>query len=422
MVVARARPNPHRRELAGRALNPATVDVSLLPTPPKPASPLWDSAGLWLERRPPAPIYFPSGLLFEAQPIKRPLTPLSGKSGQKLAAKASKLILKYGAPSKKPRAPFAKKLIELALDNRGMDDEIYCQLVKQTTNNTDRECLVHTMELFLVVATCIPASPPAAPDIKLHLAQHAHAKDLRLADLGQLSFIRFSDRCAIGEPITHPKTAFLASIPTDINSTTVTVGRSIAEHLWAQRNERPTLRVPFVFHALAAAIMEKGAESTEGIFRRCGNAVRVQEMITTINRGAALHAMFARADIHDLTHLLSQMLVNLPVCIVPSDRVGALMSVYETSKDYIRFLAELPLAHVETLRFLCAYLKRLGDAEAQTKMSLSNLAIVLGPTLVGSGPRTDQFDAVRHTVVSQEFILTLLRNWDVRLPDDFCSQ
>jgi hypothetical protein len=275
------------------------------------------------------------------------------------------------------------------------------------------------MELFLIVATCIPASPRAAADVKLHLAQHAHGKDPRIADVAQRTFMRFSARCAIGQPLAPVETAFLASIPNDGESAN---GRSIFEHLWAQRKSKPTLRVPFVFYALATAIIEKGGERTEGVFRRCGNFARAHEMIAAINRGADVRATFARADLHDLTHLLPHLLSGLPERIVPNPHVAVLMKVYETDKDYIGFLEELPPAHVETLRFLCAYLRRLGEAEAQTKMSLRNFAIVIAPTLIAPGPTTDQFDTLRHTVVSQEFLLALLRNWDVRLPDDFCPQ
>jgi hypothetical protein len=177
-----------------------------------------------------------------------------------------------------------------------------------------------------------------------------------------------------------------------------------------------------MIHATAAAIIEKGGESTEGIFRRCGNVARVREMIANINRGADVRALFAKADLHDLAHLLSQLLTNLPEHVVPAAHVPALMRAYETNKDYIGFLVELPPAHVETLGFLCAFFKRLSAAEPQTKMSLKNFAIVIGPTIVGTGPASDQFDALRHTVVSQEFMLALLRNWEVRLPDDFCRQ
>jgi hypothetical protein len=59
------------------------------------------------------------------------------------------------------------------------------------------------------------------------------------------------------------------------------------------------------------------------------------------------------------------------------------------------------------------FLKRLLDHESVTKMSVKNFAIVFAPTVVAPGPPTDQYAAVRDTIVSQEFMLFVLRDWDV---------
>jgi hypothetical protein len=159
--------------------------------------------------------------------------------------------------------------------------------------------------------------------------------------------------------------------------------------------------------------MAKGAERAEGIFRCSGACSRFQEIISAINRGCDLHTTLARAELHDLAQVFKQWFTALPERVVFGSYTEELMNVYESNKDYPGFIENLPLAHVNTLRFLADFLRRLSTFVSTTKMSVKNFVIIFAPAVVAPGSATDQFAPVRHAVVSQEFMLFVLRDWNV---------
>jgi hypothetical protein len=373
------------------------------------ATTLEDCCDHWLKMRGGREPVFPEAWKFEAEPIKAPI--LDGCPA-KLAIQASKNIVKYTTVPKKPQVGYGRDLVKLAIENPEVQDEIFYQLVKQTIDNRDLECLGKTWELFLIVASFVPASDLAQDDVKAHLAAHASRKGDPFAEIARFTFIRFSARCSIGPVSEIPSNAVIAKIPSEVASAEVTFGGSIDEQLWRQRRTHPELTVPLLLDALANAILVKGAERSEGLFRLSGNAARVQEIVAAINRGADLTTTLARVELNDLTQLFKSWFTALPERIIFGRYTEELMTVYETTKDYRGFIAKLPPAHANILKFLSEFLKRLAVFEPATKMSIKNYAIIFAAAIVAPGPPTDQFAAVRNTVVSQEFLLFVLRDWD----------
>jgi hypothetical protein len=166
----------------------------------------------------------------------------------------------------------------------------------------------------------------------------------------------------------------------------------------------------------------KGAERTEGVFRLSGSAARVNEMIADINRGTEPRVVFTHASLIDLTQIFKHWFTNLSERVISSRVAPVLVAAYESTKDYIGTLAQLPSAHLEVLKFLCAFIKRLTLAEPVTKMSIKNYAIVLAPGLLANGPSADQFTAIRTTMIAQEFLLVLLKEWDESMPAGFFDE
>jgi hypothetical protein len=85
--------------------------------------------------------------------------------------------------------------------------------------------------------------------------------------------------CAIGEPLKPLSSAILAQIPKQLSSAAVIDGASIYEQLWAQRAAHPRLPIPFLLHLRVDISLERGAERTEGVFRRSGYVKHVHDMI-----------------------------------------------------------------------------------------------------------------------------------------------
>jgi hypothetical protein len=388
---------------------------------------LLDYAGEFLKRSEISPPYFPFNLEFDAKPLRAPLLPTNSSSSTKLALDAFNQILAYigRAPNKKPVPKSAKKLLKLAVDHPTIRDEVYCQLTKQTSKNKEPESAARAWELFLIIASGIPASARAEKDVRIHLAQETRSKQSQIADIAQFTFIRFSARCALGQTVATVSTAWITKVPKDLSCSALIFGSSIYEQLWAQKSVRPRLPIPYILYFLVKTVLERGAERTEGIFRRSGNVKRLQDMIAALNRGGEIAGVFGRADIHDLAQLIKQWFTSLPEKVVDGRLVEKLATVYEGGKNYGEFVGNLPEAHLNVLKFLYGFLKHMIGFEGITKMDLRNLAIVFAPAVVAQLPAVDQFTVVRHTVVSQEFFVAMLHNCETEgfypLPEDLAQ-
>mgnify|MGYP002403097732 CR=1 FL=1 len=62
-------------------------------------------------------------------------------------------------------------------------DEVYCQLIKQTTKNPNQRSLLLGLKLLWLCASCFPPSPELYPFLLSHLATFAHSQQHVLKSL-----------------------------------------------------------------------------------------------------------------------------------------------------------------------------------------------------------------------------------------------
>ncbi|XP_052263037.1 unconventional myosin-XV-like isoform X3 [Dreissena polymorpha] len=97
----------------------------------------------------------------QVEPINSALTHVQGEQNNRLALAVNKLILKYmydqTLGDKKEKA-MADYIVQLGLQNEGLRDEIYCQLVNQTWRN---QKLMPAERGWQLMAHCLAAFPPS---------------------------------------------------------------------------------------------------------------------------------------------------------------------------------------------------------------------------------------------------------------------
>jgi hypothetical protein len=349
---------------------------------------------------------------FQTDPLKAPLLQTHTKASEKAAIECFKLILAYTGvdPKAKPgQALTASKLLTLASNTPEVRDEVFFQLVKQTRGNLNRECLLKTWELFLIYATLFPASRDSERWIKGHLYETMNSGEPDISDIAQFTYIRFSTRFAIGKPATDLSVAIIQQIPLDGASGHQVFGASIHEQLWHQRKSHPRAPVPVLLHKIATALIAKGCEQWEGLFRLPGSGEKVARMQKEINSGAD---PFTGAEMNELASLFKSWFAKLPEPIVNSDTLPLLKTAWET-KEYIQFTARLATTHVAVMKYLIGFLRRIVAAEKVTKMTPKNLAICFGPNIIDTSSIVDPMQMSQYSEMSQEFIITLITNWDV---------
>lgn len=346
---------------------------------------------------------------FSNKPIETSLTMSEDKKFIKNSVRCFKLILTYtGITPTKNSDLAAVELVQLLMDNANLRDEVYFQLVKQTRENPNPEWEKRTWDLFLIVATIFPSSRNCEVWIKSHIAQASQNKDTSCASTIQFTFIRFSSRCAIGKPMSDLPSNYATLFPQAPENSTLTFGASIYEQIWNQRKSHGSCPIPHVEHEIIKQLNLKKAGNVEGIFRLPGNMRIVNEMVHELNKGKD---PLSNAGVHDLASLLKLWFRDLPDPTIPVSMLGALSDTYE-KKNYFEFIATLPPAHYNVLKYLIGFLQQLSTCEAQTKMNAKNYAIVFAPNIVQPKDITEPFQVSRYSDIAIEFMLTLIEKWD----------
>ena len=348
---------------------------------------------------------------FSADLITEPLLEALDKNCTKLSLQTFKWILQYTGviPTKSPIL-CGENIVNTLLLNPALRDEVYFQLIKQTSHTPSNEFLVKGMELFLILSTIFPSSRNSENWIKAHLSQMSKHPDLLIHSISQFSYIRFSSRCAIGKPKENLEVNYIKKIPQQVSLNWLTFGASIYEMLWNQRLKEPKLPIPFIIYYLSEHILRKGAEKTEGIFRLPGNLKKVDEMANLINDGKEC---ILNSPLNDIASLFKKLFRELPDPVVPVNRVMDILNLFEDdNKDYITFAETLPKPHKMVLKYLVGFLQHLCKFSEITKMDAKNFSIVFGPNILQANDITEHNQAKKFAIISNEFLKILIEKWD----------
>ena len=348
---------------------------------------------------------------FTSEPLTEPLLEALDKNCSKLALQCFKWILQYTTviQSRAPAAA-AENIVNMLMTNPALRDEVFFQLIKQTSHTPTNKILQKGLELFLIIATIFPSSRNSENWIKAHLVTMSRHPDILIAALAQFTYIRFYARCAMGRPLEHLEIGYVKKIPTQVSMGWQTFGSSIYEMMWNQRLKEPKLPIPFIEYYMADFLLKRGAAHTEGIFRLPGNLKKVDDMAIGTNDGKD---MISGAALNDIASLFKKWFRELPNPVVPIDRVNDIVNLFDDgAKEYIPFVNTLPRPHKMVLMFLIGFLQELVKTENETKMTAKNFAIVFGPNIIQSFDINEQSMVKKFSDVSIDFMTTLIETWD----------
>ncbi|KAM4633112.1 rho GTPase-activating protein 18 [Polymixia lowei] len=149
----------------------------------------------------------------------------------------------------------------------------------------------------------------------------------------------------------------------------------------------PGTKVPFILQRLISHIEEEGL-NTEGLLRIPGAATRVksvcQELESCFYDGAFPWKQLKQ---HDAASLLKLFIRELPHPLLTVEYLNAFMSVNKlpTKKQQLQALnllvLLLPEANRDTLKALVEFFQCVIDHQAQNKMTLNNVSVVMAPNI-----------------------------------------
>nr|XP_031833727.1 rho GTPase-activating protein gacF-like [Nomia melanderi] len=137
-----------------------------------------------------------------------------------------------------------------------------------------------------------------------------------------------------------------------------------------------------VFVSQASAFLEQHA-TQEGLFRKAGSQLRQKELINRLDNGGILGEKHHAVDV---ANCLKTFFRDLPEPLIPYSYHDlfihcAMLKSYRVEALLLACIL-LPPHHLNTLAFFMEFLRKISLYENQNKMSIDNLAKVIGPNIM----------------------------------------
>jgi len=164
----------------------------------------------------------------------------------------------------------------------------------------------------------------------------------------------------------------------------------------ADQMGRDGVDVPAVMTKCCEAI-EKWGLKNQGIYRISGMVSKVTRLKDRLDRdlaGVDLDDEEWTSDINIVASTMKLWLRELPEPLLTYELHSEFLEAAKIENDRLRHIRlhervnELPDANYATLKYFMGHLYRISQHESENNMSISNLSIVFGPTLLNPPPNT----------------------------------
>uniref|UniRef100_H2ML86 Rac GTPase-activating protein 1 n=1 Tax=Oryzias latipes TaxID=8090 RepID=H2ML86_ORYLA len=236
----------------------------------------------------------------------------------------------------------------------------------------------------------------------------------------RIKFGKISLKCRDCRVVSHLECRERCPLPCipNLGGTPVKIGEGVlADYVSDSSPMIPSL----VVHCISE-IEQRGLHEA-GLYRLSGADRTVKELKEKFLRSKTVPVLSKVDDIHAITGLLKDFLRNLKEPLLTFHLNRAFMDAAEVSDDdnskalMYQTIADLPQPNRDTLAFLVIHLQRVADS-LDTKMDISNLARVFGPTIVGHAvPNPEPMTILQDTKRQPKVVERLLS-----LPVDYWAQ
>ncbi|KAL1882038.1 hypothetical protein VTK73DRAFT_2752 [Phialemonium thermophilum] len=168
--------------------------------------------------------------------------------------------------------------------------------------------------------------------------------------------------------------------------------------------ERDGLAVPMVVYQCIQAVDLYGL-GVEGIYRLSGSLPHINKLRSMFDMDSTSSSLDFRNpenffhDVNSVAGLLKQFFRDLPEPLLTTENYSAFIEAAKHDDDIVRrdslhaLINSLPDPNYATLRALTLHLYRVMENAEVNRMNSQNLAIVFGPTLMGTAPGASIGDA-----------------------------
>lgn len=270
--------------------------------------------------------------------------------------------------------------------------------------------------------TRAPNTPQSNGGVRLHeFCSKTVIKPESCVPCGKrIKFGKISLKCRDCRVVTHPECRERCPLPCipNLGGTPVKIGEgTLADYVSVTSPMIPSL----VVHCVNE-IEQRGLHEV-GLYRLSGSDRTVKDLKEKFLRGKTVPLLSKVEDINAITGLLKDFLRNLKEPLLTFRLNRAFMEAAElTDEDnsialMYQTISDMPQANRDTLAFLVIHLQRVAQS-TDTKMDITNLARVFGPTIVAHAvPDPDPMTILQDTKRQPKVVERLLA-----LPVEYWSQ
>ncbi|OCB86405.1 RhoGAP-domain-containing protein [Sanghuangporus baumii] len=193
----------------------------------------------------------------------------------------------------------------------------------------------------------------------------------------------------------------------------------------AEQMTRDSVEIPIVMEKCCSAIEKYGLKS-QGLYRISGTITKVLKLKERIDKGKAFYNEYFDSCIDLLLlkqtsiRVLKLWLRELPDPLLTQALHQGFIEAAKIENDRLRHIRlhervnELPDPNYATLKYFMGHLHKVVQHEADNAMSISNIAIVFGPTLFGlpsGAPGGQQVNGMADAAYQNKAIETILEHY-----------
>ncbi|KAJ1814637.1 hypothetical protein LPJ56_004796, partial [Coemansia sp. RSA 2599] len=296
-------------------------------------------------------------------------------------------------------------LANVGVRNQPMRDEIFCQLAKQITGNPSPAAAEKGWTLMGVLLYAFRPTQVFLPHLEAFV-DSAPISTLALKRFLRLQLGRVRRTGSRTSELTVKELRLAMTVP----SRPLVFGGALGEIMADPELVNRNTGLPRVLEQLTGLIISLDGESTEGLFRVPGNSDAI--FMTRLRIEAGQLEFSDITDPNVPASLLKEWLRDLADPLIPESMYDECMANPSDPAAVKDILERIPDTSLHVIKYLLGFLSGLlrPSVQAKTKMDSSNLALLLGPTILRN-PVNDLKDMFANSSGEQTFVQTLLDNF-----------
>ncbi|XP_021272475.1 rho GTPase-activating protein 39-like isoform X1 [Numida meleagris] len=345
--------------------------------------------------------------------IKKPMLITSNRTIKKEACEMFKLVQSYmgDRQTRMDRNHVALVTVTKCWSMQGLRDELYIQLIRQTTDNTCYRSLAWGWELMAISLAFFSPSPKFQSYLEGYIYRHLDSDEniaqrikelvdlknkknsksrkkrkqnteeegLPISTYAKYCYRKLQKVAVTGgkkglrkptvEEITHARNAIV---------TPSLFGSSLEEIMLRQQDMYPGHKLPWVQTQLSQQVLALGGEQTEGIFRIPGDIDEVNALKLQVDQWRIPSGL---SDPNIPASLLKLWYRELEEPVIPQEFYKECISNYENPDAAVAVVQLLPELNKLVLCYLIHFLQIFAQPSnvGRTKMDVNNLAMVMAP-------------------------------------------